>query len=83
MKFDRKYHSQRGFIEVERKPRKCPKCGSVKVANILYGLPAWDPEMEKEIEEGRIVLGGCMVSDDDPEWQCVDCGLDIYKSNNK
>jgi hypothetical protein len=30
--------------------------------------------MEKE-EEGKIVLGGCCVSEDDLSWQCIESHL--------
>lgn len=52
---------------------KCPKCGSAKVAAIKYGLPAFDEELERELEAGRVVLGGCVITGDDPEWQCNEC----------
>ncbi len=61
-----------------RKPRKCPKCGSACIASYLYGMPAVDEKLERELDAGRIVLGGCCVSEDDPQWQCADCGQDIY-----
>jgi hypothetical protein len=40
----------------------------------MYGLPEFSPELERELDEGRVVLGGCCVFGDDPEWQCTDCG---------
>jgi hypothetical protein len=67
------------MIRVKRKPRKCPQCGSAKIADILYGLPIFSPELEKELKDGKIELGGCCISDDDPIWRCVDCETDIYK----
>ena len=50
---------------------KCPKCGSDKVAAIQFGNPS--PEMIEEAERGHIVLGGCCIEEDDPEWHCKDC----------
>ena len=29
--------------------------------------------MMKLAEEGKIVLGGCIISDNDPMWHCIDC----------
>jgi len=46
------------MIRVKRKPRKCPQCGSAKIADILYGHPAYLPELDKSLKEGKIVLGG-------------------------
>ena len=67
------------LIRVKRKPKKCPQCGSTKIADILYGLPDYSPEFEKRIEGGKIALGGCCISNDDPIWKCTECELDIYK----
>jgi hypothetical protein len=65
--------------ESARKPKICPKCGSIKIAKILYGMPAGYEELMKKIEEGKIVLGGCCITNDDPTWQCVECETSIYK----
>ena len=51
----------------------CPKCGSSKVTRILYGLPAMNKKLEEDLEEGRIVLGGCVIGEDSPAWACVAC----------
>lgn len=67
--------------ESQRKPRKCPACNSSRIANILYGMPEQSPKLERDIEAGRIILGGCCISDDDPVWQCADCQMVIYKSH--
>jgi len=54
-------------------PKKCPKCGSDSIAEILYGLPAYDEQMERDLEAGKIVLGGCCIFDDSPRWHCNKC----------
>jgi len=59
--------------EYSRKARKCPACKSSRIANILYGMLAFSPKLEKELDAGRIMTGGCCISDDDPEWRCYDC----------
>lgn len=56
----------------EKKPN-CPQCNSKNVAWILWGLPADMESLEKELDQGRIVLGGCLVSNNDPKWKCNDC----------
>jgi len=56
---------------MSRKTPKCPKCQSENVAAIEFGLPS--PEMIEARERGEIVLGGCCVAEDDPEWHCKDC----------
>jgi hypothetical protein len=55
------------------KPDRCPECGSEKVASILYGLPMFDEELERRLNAGEVVLGGCCVLGDDPLWQCMEC----------
>ena len=67
------------MIREKRKPPKCPKCRSARIADILYGLPIFSPELEKELKDGKIELGGCCVTGDDPIWKCTECGTDIYK----
>jgi hypothetical protein len=58
-------------MKKKRKPVQCPDCGSTDVRRILYGLrPAPDPELERQ---GKIVLGGCCVTDDDPDFLCGEC----------
>jgi hypothetical protein len=53
--------------------KKCPKCGSDSIAEILYGLPAFDEQMERDIDSGKIVLGGCCISDDSSKGHCNKC----------
>jgi ribosomal protein L37AE/L43A len=67
--------------EYRRKPRKCPACGSARVARILYGLPAFSKRLEADMNAARVVLGGCCVTDDDPSWQCADCEVVIFKKD--
>lgn len=62
-----------------KKPVKCPKCGSLHIANILYGMPAYSEQLMTDIDKGKIILGGCIITGDDPKWQCFDCKTEIYK----
>jgi predicted nucleic-acid-binding Zn-ribbon protein len=64
------------------RPKQCPACGCHKVALIQYGLPAFDDEMNRQLEAGKIVLGGCCISDCDPKWQCVECGAQVYRTKD-
>ncbi len=61
-------------LEMTNKPDICPKCGSERVARILYGLPIFNDELKRKLETGEVVLGGCMVTGDDPSWHCAECG---------
>ncbi len=40
----------------------------------MYGLPADMDKLEKELDAGKVTLGGCCVSGDSPEWECNKCG---------
>lgn len=68
------------IIKVEKKPKICPYCKG-KVVKILYGEPT-DEAME-ESENKKIIIGGCCISDDDPQWGCVDCDRSFLKVSNK
>ena len=57
--------------ERRRMPAKCPKCGSAKALPISYGFPS--AEMLKDAQEGKIVLGGCVIREGAPIWQCAEC----------
>ena len=47
----------------------CPQCGEQgSLKKILYGMPGSDFDHEKYI------VGGCVISDFDPEIGCTSCG---------
>jgi len=58
---------------------KCPRGGSWRMGDILYGSPSHTPRVHKDLEAERTVLGGCLCTNNDPVWQCVDCGAQIYR----
>jgi hypothetical protein len=60
-----------------QKPDKCPKCGSPKVVNIIYGEPSYKDSLEEEA--GKIILAGCIITGNDPLWGCIDCKAKIFK----
>ena len=64
-------------------PRSCPNCHSPRIAEILYGLPSFSEQLDKDIKEGRVVLGGCCISDNDPDYKCMDCNALIFKDTGK
>jgi hypothetical protein len=51
----------------------CPFCNSKNVAEILYGLPAFSKKLEKELNSGKLTLGGCCISDESPRFHCNSC----------
>ncbi|MBP5312370.1 MAG: hypothetical protein J6112_06015 [Clostridia bacterium] len=50
---------------------KCPKCGSKDIIPILYGMPSY--EVLKEVDEGKLKLGGCVISGTEPRYYCQSC----------
>jgi hypothetical protein len=46
----------------------------------MYGLPADD--VFDMIDREAVILGGCCVTDNDPKWQCDDCGTQYHKEND-
>ena len=51
----------------------CLNCNSTNKAEIIYGLVDMQ-EAEDLIENGKITLGGCNVTGNDPKWECNNCG---------
>ncbi|MFC9896586.1 hypothetical protein ACFVMC_23110 [Nocardia sp. NPDC127579] len=49
---------------------RCPECGHDGTP-ILYGLPITKARVMAML--GHIRLGGCVVSADDPHWECGNC----------
>jgi hypothetical protein len=60
------------------KPDKCPKCGSPMVVKIVYG--ELSNGESPEAESGMIILGGCNLTYYEPEWTCLHCKVQIFKS---
>lgn len=64
-------------VHNKRAQIKCPHCGSKNTARYLYGYPAYDEEMERKLDAGKIKLGGCCISEADPSRYCNDCKKDF------
>ena len=62
----------------KRKPKKCPACGSEKILSIVYGYPG--DELSRDAQAGKVILGGCCVTGDDPIWQCGSCNIPLFKT---
>ena len=50
----------------------CPDCMSRDIVPIVYGLPAI--QLHHAALRGEVLLGGCWISGDDPQWSCRVCG---------
>ena len=51
----------------------CPKCQSMNIAEIFWGYLGNTRAIEDQLEKKEIVLGGCIVTDHDPLWECNSC----------
>jgi hypothetical protein len=49
----------------------CPKCQSKKIVPIQYGEPTM-ATLDKSAA-GKLVLGGCCVTEESTKWYCMDC----------
>jgi len=57
---------------------ECPVCKSTEgVREYLYGMPSEEPD------HAKYVIGGCLVSDDMPDYKCITCSTDFYKDSEK
>jgi hypothetical protein len=55
----------------KKKPKECPKCGARTVIPIVYGYPA--PQLWEKSLDGKVKIGGCLISDVSPNWYCTTC----------
>src|SRR5882672_1624325 len=62
-----------GLIMRPKASPSCPACGSLQVAEVVYGLPMLD-QLRPDLEAGRVILGGCCLFEDSPQWKCHACG---------
>lgn len=59
--------------QYQEKPSNCPRCNSTRIADIAYGLFTPNEELDRKIQSGEIILGGCTFNEDSPRWCCLDC----------
>lgn len=56
---------------------KCPFCGSINTARIIYGMPALSL-IEEKLKEGKVILGGDDIEGDNlPARKCNECGREF------
>ena len=51
----------------------CPNCKKESIAEILWGYYADTDVLKEGLEKKEIVLGGCMITEHDPRWECNAC----------
>jgi len=49
----------------------CPECNKETVVDIIYGYPS--DELLEEARQNKVVLGGCVVEESNPEFRCLNC----------
>jgi hypothetical protein len=54
-------------------PPKCPRCGSEKVAAIVYTIGADAKRLKQEIQSRRVVPAERVPTGNDPRWLCLRC----------
>ena len=55
------------------KQRVCPKCKSYDITFLLWGLPNFSDELQKEIDKGKIELRGCVIYPHSKHFRCNNC----------
>lgn len=60
------------FLKGGAKPMKCPKCGSERTRDVVYGYLPFD--LARDRDEGRVVWGGLFMPEDAKARECADCG---------
>ena len=58
----------------------CPYCGSTDSAKYLYGFVGLDGLVRRKVEEGKWILGGCVISGTKDLYKrhCKACNKDFY-----
>lgn len=52
---------------------KCPYCGKTKISKLLYGMPAMTDELQNNINNGKVKLAGCTISENNHHHFCKWC----------
>jgi hypothetical protein len=65
-------------IIVKEKPFKCHICNFEPVSDLLYGVQIIDEQLQKYIDERKVLLGGCSLLDYSPKWLCSNCQTEYY-----
>jgi len=51
----------------------CPSCRSKNTALIFWGYPGDMEGYLNAVAKKEIVPGGCILSNNDPKWECTGC----------
>jgi len=66
------------------KPKQCPRCKSVIIAELFYGEPGRSTELFADLKAGRLIPAGRTMREDtpNPRWKCLDCQTEIYQKES-
>ena len=59
-------------IETPEATKRCKQCGGHEILPVDYGLPRAETLARAALAE--VLLGGCVVLGDEPDWRCAKCG---------
>lgn len=78
----REYDDEPNDVVVSPSPvgDTCPYCGG-KVLPIVYGEPS--NELFDKAANGEVILGGCIVTENDPQKECAECGFQFLEVDEK
>lgn len=51
----------------------CPRCGRADSAYVLYGMPTLTDQLQRDLDAGRVKLGGCGIEKKQSRWICTHC----------
>ena len=51
----------------------CPNCGSLRIAELFWGMPADIAALKQSIDAGEIILAGCSYTATSPAYHCRAC----------
>ncbi len=66
------------MLKTPAKPKHCPWCNSTLVAEIIHEINSLTPVVEQDLNDRKAVLGVNLKGRENPKWQCMDCGAQIY-----
>jgi len=49
----------------------CDICGKTPARRVVHGFPS--QELIERARRGEVILGGCLIGGDDPQWLCREC----------
>lgn len=65
---------------VDKKPNVCAVCKSPNIVPVVYGYPLYaNTNLDSQIKEGSIIMGGCVGFYNMPDWICKDCKCNYQK----